>query len=297
MLSTNEGGWINKEATMVSYAGQKLASRHHALPRASWWCLLIAPLLAGAASPAASSITISVFLLSSETGRLSPDAMMHPDLLGNAVAGAASAHAALVRVKVAVRHGAPLPSGARVRLVARVSGARAIVGGAKGEAGRVVLDRTVRLGPAGADGDAYAGFWLDGVGCTPKERDAKTIAADLMAAGVDLDMATRAAGGSGLSGAAADRYVKDHHDEVDVGLDEQILLNVHDERRMERMVQNRINVPLHQYELDALVSYAAIPARAAGPRSSISSTIMRARRPWRKCVVTPPRSATSVATA
>ena len=120
--------------------------------------LVIAPLLAGAASPAASSITISAFLLSSETGRLSPDAMIHPDLLGNAVAGAASAHAALVRVKVAVGHGAPLPSGARVRLVARVSGARAIVGGAEGETGRVVLDRTVRLGPASASGDAYAGF-------------------------------------------------------------------------------------------------------------------------------------------
>ena len=79
-------------------------------------------------------------------------------------------------------------------------------------------------------------------------------------------MATRAAGGSGLSGAAADRYVKDHHDEVDVGLDEQILLNVHDERRMERMVQNRINVPLHQYEFDALVSYAGNPGKGGWPK-------------------------------
>ena len=186
MLSTNESGWINKEATMVSYARKKLASRRHALPRASWWCLFIAPLLAGAASPAASSITISAFLLSSETGRLSPDAMIHPDLLGNAVAGAASAHAALVRVKVAAGHGAPFPSGARVRLVARVSGARAIVGGAKGETGRVVLDRTVRLGPASANGDAYAGFWLDDVGCTPIALDATVLAAKPLHGHADL---------------------------------------------------------------------------------------------------------------
>ena len=39
MLSTNESDWINKEATMVTYARKKLASRHHALPRASWWRL------------------------------------------------------------------------------------------------------------------------------------------------------------------------------------------------------------------------------------------------------------------
>lgn len=163
--------------TLIGCARKKLATRYVALPRASWWCLFIAPLLSGAAPPAASSITISAFLLSSETGRLSPDAMIHPDLLGNAVAGAASAHAALVRVKVAVVRGASLPSGARVRLVARVSGARTMVGGAKGEAGRVVLDRTVRLGPASADGDAYAGFWLDDVGCAPIALDATVLAA------------------------------------------------------------------------------------------------------------------------
>lgn len=161
-------------------------SQRPARPRASWMWLAIAPLLVGAAPSATPPITIAAFLMSSETGTLSLDALTHPDLLGNAVAGAASAHAALIRVKVAAGHGALLPSGARVRLVARVAGAHAIVGGAKGEAGHVVLDRTVRLGPAGADGNAYAGFWLDDVGCAPITLDATVLTAKSLHGHADL---------------------------------------------------------------------------------------------------------------
>lgn len=82
------------------------------------------------------------------------------NLLGDAIIGAASAHAALIRVKVASGRGAPLLAGARLRLIARVS-RQLMVGGARSEAGRLILDRTVRLGPVAADGNAYAGFWLD----------------------------------------------------------------------------------------------------------------------------------------
>ena len=124
--------------------------------------------------------------MSSETGGLSPDAMTHPELLGNAVNAAASAHATLVRVKVAAGRGAPMPSGARVRLVARIVGSRATVGGAKGEAARVLLDRTVRLGPAGIDGSAYAGFWLDDVGCAPVTLDATVLLAKALHGHADL---------------------------------------------------------------------------------------------------------------
>lgn len=181
----DKSGLIDKEIRMASSARRKPADQRHAWPRALWMWLLVTPLLVGAA-PSVAPVTLSAFLMSSETGGLSPDALTHPELLGNAVGAAASAHAALVRVKVAAERGAPIPSGARVRLVARIVGARATVGGAKGEAGRVLLDRTVRLGPAGADGSAYAGFWLDDVGCAPVALYATVLSAKALHAHADL---------------------------------------------------------------------------------------------------------------
>lgn len=97
---------------------------------------------------------------------------MHPELLGNSVGGPASAQAALVMVKVDFGRNAPTLSGARVRLVAVATGQRGMAGGARGSPRHVILDRMVRLGPAGADGSAYAGFWLDEVGCDPIALDA-----------------------------------------------------------------------------------------------------------------------------
>ena len=182
MLSTNEGGWINKEPMMVSYARKKLTSRHHALPRASWWCLFIAPLLVGAAPSPAPQITIAAFLMNSQTGQLSPNAINNPNLLGNS-----TADTALVRVKVAAGRGAPSFIGARLRLIARVPRGAVMVGGGKSQAGRLILDHTVRLGPASADGNTYSGFWLEDVGCAPIALDTTLLTAKPLHGHADLD--------------------------------------------------------------------------------------------------------------
>ena len=47
-----------------------------------------------------------------------------------------------------------------------------MVGGMKSEAGRIIIDRAIWLGPAGGDGNAYAAFLLYDVGCSPLSLDA-----------------------------------------------------------------------------------------------------------------------------
>jgi hypothetical protein len=186
VLTMDGDASVNNRTDSGNPVERKTAGRRATRGCSRWIGIAIMPILIGAAPPPAPPITMSAFLMSSETGRLSPDALTHPELLGNAVAGAASAHAALVRVKVAAGRGAALSGDVRVRLVARVSGGRAMVGGAKGQPAHVILDRTVRLGPAGADGNAYAGFWLDDVGCAPVALDATLLAAKPLHGHADL---------------------------------------------------------------------------------------------------------------
>jgi hypothetical protein len=168
----------------VNYAARKLAS--HRRLGSAWAVLAIAPLLVGAAPSDVPRITMEAFLLSSETGKLSPNAINNADLLGNAVAGAATAQAALIRVKVAFGPGAPSYSDAKLRLVAKVPRGAAMVGGMKSEAGRIVIDRAIWLGPAGDDGNAYAAFLLYDVGCSPIALDATLLTAKPLHGHADL---------------------------------------------------------------------------------------------------------------
>lgn len=154
----------------MNYAARKLAS--HRRLGSAWAVLAIAPLLVGAAPSDVPRITMEAFLLSSETGKLSPDAITHTELLGNAIIGAATAKAALIRVKVALESGATTSSDTKLRLLAHVPRGAFYVGGAKSEAGRIIMDRTVGLGPTGPDGNAYAAFLLYDVGCSPLSLDA-----------------------------------------------------------------------------------------------------------------------------
>jgi hypothetical protein len=144
--------------------------------------LAIAPLLISAAPPSNPKITIAAFLMNSKTGQLSSNAINNRNLLGNS-----TADTALIRVKVAAGPGAPSLIGARLRLIARVPDGAVMIGGGKSQAGRLILDHTVRLGPAGTDGNTYAGFWLEDVGCAPITLDAALLAAKPLHGHADLD--------------------------------------------------------------------------------------------------------------
>lgn len=181
-VTINKNGRVNEKTAMVSDDERKAARRRNARPRAPWIWLCLAPLLVGAAPPAPPPITIAAFLMSSETGQLSPNAINNPNLLGNSIADTA-----LIRVKVAGGRGAPSFIGARLRLIARVPRGAVMVGGGKSQAGRLILDHTVRLGPAGADGNTYAGFWLEDVGCAPIKLDVTLLTAKALHGHANLD--------------------------------------------------------------------------------------------------------------
>lgn len=97
------------------------------------------------------------FLFNSTTGTLSPD-ILTMNGVGNAPAGEYKSVSTFVVVRVSIGKDAPIPAAARLRLVATEGGA---------PRGRVLLDRTVRLGPVAADGTTFAGFWLADTGCRP----------------------------------------------------------------------------------------------------------------------------------
>ena len=98
-----------------------------------------------------------------------------------------------------------------------------------------------------------------GPGYDMKERTAEQVAADLRRINVDPAAAAAAAKGATLKGEPADRFVAENKSVLNLSLEQQILLQRTYKGHYESMVRRGIHVSLHQYEFDALVSFAGNP--------------------------------------
>ena len=101
-----------------------------------------------------------------------------------------------------------------------------------------------------------------GPGYDMRGRRPAEISTDLGAIGVSPSVAAKAAQGSGKSGAIADEFVNRNKELVDLDTVQQAALLNHVIGHYEAMVQRQVHVPLHQYEFDALVSFAYNPGRS-----------------------------------
>jgi|GEM_PF-1508839 len=85
--------------------------------------------------------------------------------LGNMPAGKNASVSTFIIVKVEFGKGSPVPSAAKVRLVATESGSAPFSSNAKDQRKRIILDSSSLLGPADTDGTTYVGFWLKRTDC------------------------------------------------------------------------------------------------------------------------------------
>ena len=95
-----------------------------------------------------------------------------------------------------------------------------------------------------------------GPGYDMKERTPEAIKRDLMDIDGDPAAAAVAAQGSRLKREQADAFVKSHHSLLNLSLKQQVQLQLRYKEEYEAKVQHAIHIPLHQYEFDALVSFA-----------------------------------------
>ena len=98
-----------------------------------------------------------------------------------------------------------------------------------------------------------------GPGYDMRERSAAEIADALKRIDVDAASAEAAARGAGLHDAAADAFVRDNKQLLHLTVGQQVLLQNYYKGHYEQMVRNAVRIPLHQYEFDALVSFAGNP--------------------------------------
>ena len=104
-----------------------------------------------------------------------------------------------------------------------------------------------------------------GPGFDMKDRTRDEVALELSLAGVSSDLSREAAMGAGLTGSAADRFVKDNRSLRNIGDDVQEALFTRVVGHYVARVRSDILVPLHQYEFDALVSFAYNPGAGWHP--------------------------------
>ena len=119
--------------------------------------LAISPSAVGAA-PAGQSqaVGFKAFLFNSRIGGFSKDVLAAGASLGNVPAGEFASVSTFVVVQVTFGSNVPIPRNGTVQLVATE----------RGKATRhIILNRTVKLGPAGAGGVTNVGFWLEATGC------------------------------------------------------------------------------------------------------------------------------------
>lgn len=99
-----------------------------------------------------------------------------------------------------------------------------------------------------------------GPGYDMKDRSRAQVANDLKSIfGVDPAAAERVAEGAGKSGHAARDFVRANKDAINLSDTQQAALLANIVGHYEAMVRRAIKIPLHQYEFDALVSYAYNP--------------------------------------
>ena len=102
-----------------------------------------------------------------------------------------------------------------------------------------------------------------GPGYDMKDRKPEAIAADLKAIQVDHTTALAAAKGAGLHDQAATDFAKANHGLLNLSLAQQVQLQRVYKPHYEQMVARAVHVRLHQYEYDALVSFAGNPGTRA----------------------------------
>lgn len=105
-----------------------------------------------------------------------------------------------------------------------------------------------------------------GAGYDMRMRSKASIVADMVAVRVDPATAARIAEASGLAGSEAKNWAKANRDLVNLTFAQQVALQNHDKGSFENMVRTRITRPLHQYEFDALVSFAGNPGKGGWPK-------------------------------
>ena len=98
-----------------------------------------------------------------------------------------------------------------------------------------------------------------GPGYDMKDRSQSEVAGVLRRVGVGNDAAEKAAQGAGLVGAPADAFARANKSVLNLSDQQQVNILARIVGQYEEMVRKAILVPLHQYEFDALVSYAYNP--------------------------------------
>ncbi len=99
-----------------------------------------------------------------------------------------------------------------------------------------------------------------GPGYDMKDRTRAQVAGDLKSIfGVDPAAADKAAEGAGKHGKAARDFVRENKKVIDLSPSQQAALLANIIGHYEGMVRRAVKIPLHQYEFDALVSYAYNP--------------------------------------
>ena len=103
-----------------------------------------------------------------------------------------------------------------------------------------------------------------GPGYDMKARTEAEVANDLVNIGVGASDAAAAAKGATLKGADAVAFAHANRNLLNLNHDQQVLLQLRYKARYENMVRHGVKIPLHQYEFDALVSYAGNPGSSNG---------------------------------
>lgn len=98
-----------------------------------------------------------------------------------------------------------------------------------------------------------------GPGYDMKDRSRAEVQRELESIRVPTENAAQAALGAGLVGSQASRFARDNRDVLDLRLEQESLLLAHIAGSYEAKVKRPIKIRLHQYEFDALVSYAYNP--------------------------------------
>ncbi|QND54784.1 hypothetical protein HB779_23035 (plasmid) [Phyllobacterium sp. 628] len=130
----------------------------------------------GFAQDAKPVLKIEARLFESPTGTFSEDRLA-PNAagLGNVIIGEKASSSAIVIIRIDAT--APLPTNARLRLVAKETSASKATGSPRVKL-RKLLDSTVALPSSAWNRTTYVGFWLPDVGCMPV-----ALKANLMAGG------------------------------------------------------------------------------------------------------------------
>lgn len=120
----------------------------------------------GQAQVPAKITEIQAMAFESRTGTLSENLLgaASPEL-GNMPTGRNASVSTFVIVKVEFGKDSPIPTNAKVRLIATESGSAPFSANPQKQKPKIILDALSDLGPADANGTTYVGFWLQRTGC------------------------------------------------------------------------------------------------------------------------------------